>query len=460
MLNQNNVFLKLAKRIGVDGAIAYSSGARIVQALAGVITIFFIATFLSEEEQGYYYTFGSILAIQIFFELGFTDVITQFVAHEASYLIIKVDGKNSYVDGDKCHISRLSHLTRFCLKWYFVIALVFFVVINVVGFIFFSKYQRENDEVEWLLPWMILSIGTSCNLILSPFSSILNGVGRVKDVATIVFYQQLAHPIIICMGLAAGLKLYSVGINSLVYTAIWFFIVGHSKLYIILKILLNTPITEKVSYTKEIFPYQWKIALSWISGYFIFQLFNPVLFATEGAIVAGQMGMTISVLNSIQALSRSWQNTKIPLYSSYIEQKKYYELDRLFCKTTRQMLFVCASLLFMFLLFVFFIRIIGISINGNYLGNRFLGYFPLILMMLPLFANQFVNSWATYVRCHLKEPFLISSIVMGVLCSVSTVYLGEIYGVVGITMGYCLLTLLIGLPWTYHIYVSKRKQWH
>jgi hypothetical protein len=79
--------------------------------------------------------------------------------------------------------------------------------------------------------------------------------------------------------------------------------------------------SERVSYKLDILPYHWKIALSWVSGYFIFQLFNPVLFATEGAVVAGQMGMTISVLNGIQALSMSWISTKVPLCSGLIAKQ-------------------------------------------------------------------------------------------------------------------------------------------
>ena len=73
----------LLKKLGIDKAIAYSSGARVVQAFTGVGSIFFISTFLSGVEQGFYYTFGSIVAIQVFFELGLTGIITQFVAHEA-----------------------------------------------------------------------------------------------------------------------------------------------------------------------------------------------------------------------------------------------------------------------------------------------------------------------------------------------------------------------------------------
>ncbi|MFK2504393.1 hypothetical protein ACIXPB_19920, partial [Bacteroides fragilis] len=88
-----------------------------------------------------------------------------------------------------------------------------------------------------------------------------------------------------------------------------------------------------MDYKTEIFPYQWKIALSWISGYFIFQLFNPVLFATEGAVIAGQMGMTLAALNGIQSLSLSWMTTKIPLYSGLIAQKQYRQLDIIFNRT-------------------------------------------------------------------------------------------------------------------------------
>ncbi|WP_431243073.1 hypothetical protein ACQ9BO_26135 [Flavobacterium sp. P21] len=105
-----------------------------------------------------------------------------------------------------------------------------------------------------------------------------------------------------------------------------------------------------INYRLEIFPFQWKIALSWISGYFIFQLFNPVLFATEGAVVAGQMGMTLTVLNSIFSLAFSWISTKVPVFSSLIAQKNYKDLDALFDKTLLQS--TALNILFLIVLFV------------------------------------------------------------------------------------------------------------
>jgi len=55
------------KKIGVDRAIAYTVTARMIQAVGGFATVFCIAQYLTKLEQGYYYTFSSILTIQIFF---------------------------------------------------------------------------------------------------------------------------------------------------------------------------------------------------------------------------------------------------------------------------------------------------------------------------------------------------------------------------------------------------------
>ena len=209
----------------------------------------------------------------------------------------------------------------------------------------------------------------------------------------------------------------------------------------------------------EIFPYQWRIALSWVSGYFIFQLFNPILFATEGAVVAGQMGMTLTALNAIQSFSFSWLNTKVPLYSKLIALKDYVQLDSIFVKTLKQMTFICLFLLVSFYGFVAVLRITQFRLGETIFADRFLDYLPMLLMMLPVFLHQFINSWATYLRCHKREPFLVLSIVAGVLCMGSTFIFGNLYGLYGITIGYCVMQTSL-LPWGYWIYYSNKKKWH
>lgn len=457
MIKSDNILVRLARKIGMDGAIAYSSAGRIFAAFSGVVSIFFIAAFLSGDEQGYYYTFGSILAIQTFFELGFTDIIIQYVAHEVAHLGLTED--LTYT-GEEKYRSRLTYLIRFCMKWYLVIAIAFFIIVNIVGFVFFSSYGTNGPEVDWKLPWLILTFGTALKLLQSPFTAIFNGLGRVKEMMKISFYQQLILPISQWIMFACGLKLYVVGIASMLGVLVWFVFVYKTYLKDLFLNLLRGEVTEKINYMKEIFPYQWRMALSWISGFFIFQLFNPVLFATEGAVVAGQMGMTVQVLNAIQGFSHSWQSTKLPLYCRLIEMKQYDELDRTFNKTLRQMLSVCISVLFLFYLVVILLRQTRLSIGGTVFADRFLPYIPMVLMTIPVLTGLFVSSWAAYLRCHKQEPFLINSVVMGVLCCLSTVLLGKYFGLYGITIGYCCLCVFVSLPWSYIIFTNKRIEWH
>lgn len=207
-----NTFKFIIRKAGVDKSIAYTSGARIIQAITSLLTILFIAHSLSREEQGYYYTFGSIIAIQVFFELGLCGIITQYVAHEASHLQWK--DKITLV-GDEKYQSRLSSLLHFCVKWYGVFAIALFITLLVVGFIFFTRYQSD-DRVWWSSPWILLSIGTALNLLMAPIFAYLEGLNKVKEVARVRFFQQLVAPLLVWACLLAGGKLFAVCVNCYV----------------------------------------------------------------------------------------------------------------------------------------------------------------------------------------------------------------------------------------------------
>lgn len=448
-------FRYLASILGIDKSIFFTSLARIIQALGGIISILFVAKYLTGIEQGFYYTFGSIVAIQIFFELGLNGIITQYVAHEVSYLKWENPVK---LFGEEKYLSRLSSLLHFSIKWYSYFALILLVTLLIVGFCFFNRYGN-NDNVNWSIPWFLLSVATAINLLLTPVLAFLEGLGKVKDVAKIRLYQQCCSLLVVWCGLFFGGKLYVAGLNLFVGIILILIFLLTTNLK---KILLNiwyTPVRDRVDYRKEIFPYQWKIALSWVSGYFIFQLFNPVLFATEGAVIAGQMGMTLAALNGILSLSLSWMTTKIPLYSGLIAQRQYLQLDIIFNKTLKQSAFINGSALIVMIIVVFLIRQFQVVIGGIYLGNRLLDYLPMILMMISVFINQYVSSWALYLRCHKQEPFLLNSIIGGLLCCLSTVFLGGNYGVLGLTAGYCFITFMMSF-WAYWIFRIKKKEWH
>lgn len=439
-------------KLGIDGAIAYAVLARLVQAVGGLISIIFIANYLNKVEQGYFFTFGSILAIQIFFELGLSTIITQFVAHEMANLTWV---SSTELDGSVKAMSRLSSLLHFCVKWFAVISFILLFILLLAGYLFFTRFGKNNEPVDWEMPWVIISISTACSLMISPVLAFFEGLGKVKEVSKIRLVQQCCQISILFVCFIAGFKLYSSPLAAVVTLLVTFACIIFSYRKLLLQFIWNQLKDWKVNYRIEIFPYQWRIALSWISGYFIFQLFNPVIFATDGPVVAGQMGLTLAVLTGILSISISWINTKIPLFSRLIAKKEYTALDKAFNKTVKQSCFICFLCLAILISSVLVMQ--GMKFS---MVNRFLPLLPLILLSLTTFVNQLISALATYLRCHKQEPFLILSIVLAVLTAMSTFIFGKLYGITGITVGYSVVTIFVGLTWGVLIYKRKKKLWH
>jgi O-antigen/teichoic acid export membrane protein len=315
-------------KIGVDRSIFLTVTNRIILAFGSLLTIYFISRFLTKAEQGYYYTFGSLAALQVFFELGLSIVITQFVAHEFAFLTINA---NQEVEGSHKHIARLSSLLHFMMKWYIVGAAILFILVLPVGFVFFYNFQHGHEIVSWQFPWIVLVFFTALNLLVSSYVPYLEGLNKIRDVAQFRVMQGLLGLLILCVCLRLHFGLYSLGIVAGVnfFTLlIWIATNKFKKLFVHLWKQLSPFVS--ISWKKEILPFQWKIGVSWLSGYFIFQLFNPLIFAFEGPVVAGQLGITLAAFNGISVIAMAWINTKIPTFSMHIAKKNYEELDNLF----------------------------------------------------------------------------------------------------------------------------------
>lgn len=438
--------------LGVDRAISYTFLARIIQAFSGVLIIFLISFFLNKEEQGFYYTFSSVLAIQIFFELGLGGIITQFVAHEKAKIFL---GKDNTLEGNTSAISRLGSLLHFCIKWYLVFAILLFTALIISGFLFFTKFSDQNLVLDWKKPWVIVAFFTSLNLLISPVMAFLQGLGKVKEMSKILLFQQITISLFSWIGLVLGAKLYVLAINSGISVLSLIVLVAITPFPKLLKNIYKVKIVDRIRYKEEIFPYQWKIALSWMSGYFIFQLFNPVIFAFEGAAVAGQMGMTLAALNAILNLILSWTSTKIPMWSSLIAKSDYCNLDKSFFSTLRQ-----SSIISILLLGCFIVFLNGLNFFEVPIIHRFLPLGMIVLLSTTIISSNIVNSYATYLRCHKKEPFLILSIIVGLFCALSLFINIHFWGVNGVIIGYTIISIFVSLPMGYYIFQIKRRAWH
>ncbi|ROI02656.1 polysaccharide biosynthesis protein [Chryseobacterium sp. G0240] len=443
-------FRNIIQKLGIDGALFFTLIYRGLQATGALFTIVFIAAFLNKEEQGYYYTFGSILAIQIFFELGITAIITQFVAHETA----SVSFHNYKMKGNPLASSRLSSLLRFCINWFIIVCLLLFVTLIIVGFIFFNTFNTSSN-INWQFPWVILCFSTAVNLFYIPLLAFIEGLGYIKIASKIKATQQFVLILTSILFLLLGLGLYASPIALLVSCAIPPLYILFSKIKLLLKQIWNDLSIYKVNYFKEIFPLQWKVAISWASGYFIYQLFNPIVFAKDGAEVAGRVGMSLAVINGILTISLSWMNIRIPQLSKLIAQRNFTELDIVFRKNFKNANFFSFLGLFISVVFIIILNYFSFS-----LGKRFLSVIPFCIMAFCAFINQFIGGLAIYLRCHKKEPLLIYSFVIAICTATFFMIVGSSNGLMGIVWSYFFITTFISLPWVIYIYITKKKQWH
>lgn len=81
------------------------------------------------------------------------------------------------------------------------------------------------------------------------------------------------------------------------------------------------------------------------------------------------------------------------------------------------------------------------------------------MVSIPVVLQAVNDNFATYLRCHKKEPFLVISVVSGIASAVSILLLGKYFGLLGITVGYSFLAALF-FPWGYWIYKTKKVEWH
>lgn len=439
--------------IGLDRAIAYTVLGRFWQAFAGLITLLLITRYLTPNEQGYYYTFYSLVALQIVFELGFSFVILQLAAHERAQLTLSADG---CIGGDPVSHARLASILHKAVYWYLVAGLLMTIALVPAGFAFFNAHQVPGSRVAWRLPWCWLVLFNMLAFQIDPVFSFLEGCGFVAEVARRRFWQALLGSVMAWMAMLAHHGLYAPAMLILGQVSVSFgYLLFSDHRRLLVGLMRHRVGGYKVAWRAEIWPFQWKIALSWLCGYFIFQLFSPILFAFQGPVVAGRMGMSLNVATGIGSIAMAWMNTKASPFGQMVARREFKALDRLFFRTLKQstLLLVFGSLLFLVLLWLY---------GGHHpkFTTRLLPEWALALLLIQTTMSHVVYSEALYLRSHKEEPFVGQAVVSALLVGGLTYVLGRYWGANAVVVGLVAQGLFFGLPSGTYLFLTYRRRWH
>ncbi len=434
--------------IDIDRATVLGILARIWPLGAGTVNALLIASRFSPELQGYYFTFNNLLALQIFVELGLGTVIIQFTSHEWSRLGFDEHGG---IVGNPEALSRLSSLAQAAFRWYTLAAALAALMLGLGGWTFFSRQPQVG--IDWLGPWLALSILTGFRLFLVPIWSLLEGCNQVAQAYTYRLIQNVLSSLALWSALLLGARLWTGPVTSAVALA-WgiFFLSWRYRPFI--RSLLAPARGPRVRWRADIWPLQWRIALTWLSGYFVFSLFTPVLFYFRGSVVAGQAGMTWSLVNALSAIAFLFVSTKVPRFGMLIARHAYGALDRLFLRSTLSSV-VVASLGAS----VFGAGVYGLYAVDHPLAMRILPFAPTAMLLLAMVLNQIAFAMGAYLRAHKREPYLVILVVRAVVATVTTLLLGSRFGATGVAAGFLAVNGLTLIPASI-IFYRCRAEWH
>lgn len=449
---------RLIQKLGIDRAIGFAVLARFWQLLTGPVTQLLIVFCLTEVEQGYYYAFMNLLAMQIFVELGLHVVLINVASHEWSGLSLE-DGR---LTGDARRLARLVSLGRTAVRWYAIASVLFVAGVALAGWLFFRGLTDENGlpltGIAWLAPWCTLVVLTGLQLCLLPLTALLEGCDQLRTVNRVRFWQAVAGSLCVWLAMGCGLGLWALCASAAVRLLgeAWL-VFGRFRHFF--TPFRHPPEQDGIDWWQEILPLQWRMAVQGSLLWFANHLALLVVLKFHGPQAAGQYGMMSTILVALQAASLSWIETRRPVFGQLIAQSDWQQLDDTFFRMSRISIGLLAAGAAALTL--------GVWVAGllpwwffERISSRLPGVLPTLLLSLAMVIMQLAQCTNIYVRAHKRDPFLLAAVVSNISIALLVFLLGREFAATGVALGYLIGVSVIQVPWWVAIWYRTRSQWH
>lgn len=438
----------LCLRVALDRTVGYGVLNSAARAAAGPVTAILIGVYFSPEMQGFYFTFASLLALQGLAEMGLGQVLIQFASHEWCHLALTPEGR---ITGRDESLARLRSLGRLGLRWFSVAAVLTALGLGVAGTAFFSR--ESSAPFPWIGPWLALCVTTALRLLLLPVWALLEGCNQVLGVYRFRFVESLANAACLWASIPLGLGLWAPAIASAVGIALNAWVLGR-QFRPFIAFFASAEEAPSFDWRREVWPMQWRMALSFMSGYLVYSTFVPILFHFRGPVEAGRMGMSWTVVQVISAIASAWVTTRVPRFGMLIARRDWHELDRQFRHAARASLGVAGVLAIAFYGGIHLLDHLQLRF-----AQRLLPPLPVGVLLVATLVAQCSFPLACYLRAHKREPLAGISVATGIAVAASSWLTAGPYGALGMATAYLAIQVL-GLAWTTAIFVTCRKAWH
>jgi O-antigen/teichoic acid export membrane protein len=436
-----NIYLK---KLGLSSGFVWIVINRLFSLIKGPISAFVQILCLSPHDQGLWYTFGSLGALTTFAELGFTQIVTQFISHEYAHLSYD----NGKIRGSLQSLDKFFSLIRYAILFYLIIIPTAVILLIIMGFYFFS-----TEKYYVFTAWCIYSFSGGMSLGVSLFQAIYLGLDKVSEIQKNILINNIVISLLMWTLLFLKIGIFSLAISAIIggiFTIIMLYLISPE----FWKQIVLFTVVNKYNWLKEIIPLQWKYALGFIASYFIYQIFVPAVYRIDGNILAGKLGITLVLVGLVRAISDAFLGANLPRLNIMIAQGKEAEMYHFFLR-----LFLAAICVNVFgaLSIIFF----TIMIHNFSIGDRFLDI-PLTIILVAInIPINIIGILGNYTLLHKDGSLYPLSIIAG---SIGAISMFLIYPQFNLTIAFLFLLVsfwLVLLPLNAFAFsIKKRKYLH
>jgi hypothetical protein len=288
-------------------------------------------------------------------------------------------------------------------------------------------------------------------MLLIPYFATLEGGGQIQSVYQIRLIQGVVGAVACWLIIVVGGALWASIAMPLAAT-----IIGFAWLFLRRRRLLLGPIddTTKLPYawSKEVWPLQWRVSLSWICIYGMSQLATPLLFYYQDAVIAGQMGLTLALVHMLGIVAQSPITRRVPSMSQAVALQEWQWFDAVFKKDL-----------------LWSITLYGVGalclISAYHLVER-LGYGDRLLPLnafLGLIAFVFFflmnHALAAQLRSFQKEPLVWIFLGGSLLILVGSVWAVQTHSANGVVHVMLAVQALVVFPLAVFVWQKCNQQW-
>lgn len=423
---------------------------RAFQITSHALSLILVALFFEPNEIGLFYLIISFVAFQAFTELGMSTVIQNNVSHQIVDL--------SFLDktwwlAENVSIKNLSYLFKVGVWWFGLGGIGFFIALQTLG----ASHISSIDDVSsgWETDFFFISLFLGILVFSQVFWAFIIGCNWVvsfyKFKLIQVFLSKFAFWISIFIGLKISAIVVWIGIQcvlAIVYLALYY------RQFFIQLLRINSQ-SRDLHWKKDLMPFQSRIILSWLSGYFIFNSQVPIASSIFGLKEAGLVGMSIHLAGIVSTLSNAFVTPIGPKFAKLAAKNKFKELDTEFAAVLKINLAISLVIT------------VGLLAGGLLASDLWVHLFPTkanpfsLYALFALFVSghlivAFTIPMSAYLRANKEEAFAMVSVVLAVMVISLSFYFSNSYGVVGLGLAFITVNL-IGLPALIFIFIRCRR---